>query len=87
MTPKKQDKKLPMSQRCGIACFMFIFAAVAAFLGLNALSQTESMGVPEIFSFIPLGIAALLVLVALCILVGVYTPKPGKGGGVRYIPI
>ncbi|MBN2231082.1 MAG: hypothetical protein JW779_15970 [Candidatus Thorarchaeota archaeon] len=64
-----------MSQRCIIALFMFIFAAFAGLLGLNALSQVESMDVPEIFAYIPLGIAFLAFLVAICILAGIYTPK------------
>jgi hypothetical protein len=85
MTPKKQDNKLSMGQRCGIAFLLIIFAAVAAFLGLNELGEVESMGLPEIFAFIPLGIAVMIVLAALCILAGVRTPKARKGVYVRSV--
>ncbi|TFG34610.1 hypothetical protein EU527_02580 [Candidatus Thorarchaeota archaeon] len=83
MTPKKQDLKLPMSQRCGIALALLIFAAIFIFLGLNALSQVESMDLPEIFAFIPLGMGVIIILVALCVLSGVYTPRRRSGVYVR----
>jgi hypothetical protein len=66
---------------------MFIFAAISTILGLNAISQVESMDIPEVFAFIPLGIAILLVSVALCILAGIYTPKTRKGVYMRPIHI
>jgi hypothetical protein len=75
MSPKKRDKKLPMSQRCGIFILLLVFAVFAAFLGLNALGQANSPGVPAIIAYIPLGIAVIMILTAVCILTGLWTPK------------
>ncbi|MBD3157773.1 MAG: hypothetical protein GF309_03200 [Candidatus Lokiarchaeota archaeon] len=75
MSPKKHEKKLPMTQRCGIFLILLVFAAIATFLGLNALGQAESLGMPAIFSYIPLGIAVIMVVTALDILTGLWTPK------------
>jgi hypothetical protein len=74
---KKRDKKLPMSQKCGIFLLLLIFAAVAAFLGRNALEQAGSLGVPEMFAYVLLGIAFIIVPVTVCILAGIWTSRSG----------
>ncbi|MBS3796122.1 MAG: hypothetical protein KGY80_14545 [Candidatus Thorarchaeota archaeon] len=75
---KKRDKKLPMNQKCGILLLLLIFAAVAAFLGWNALGKAGSLGVPEMFAYVPRGIAFIVVPVTVCILTGIWTSSSGN---------
>lgn len=84
MTPKKKNEKLSMSTRCGYSLFLLIFAAITIFLGLNALNQVESIDLPEIFAIVPLGMGVIAILLAICILAGIYTPRGGRYAIVHY---
>ncbi|MBD3408155.1 MAG: hypothetical protein GF411_18685 [Candidatus Lokiarchaeota archaeon] len=76
--PKKQ--KMSRSVRCGYGLCLLIFAAFAGFLGLNALSQSESMRIPEIFAYVPFIFAAIAFSMAICVLAGKYNPSKSRYG-------
>ncbi|TXT55396.1 MAG: hypothetical protein BAJATHORv1_40307 [Candidatus Thorarchaeota archaeon] len=75
-----KKEKMSKSVRCGYGLCLFIFAAFAGFLGLNALNQSESMDIPEIFAFVPFLISIVAFILGLCILSGKYTPSNSRYG-------